>query len=165
LAKHNNKACRFHLGQAWYRKIQNLWLSKEYKDPESDNNFQIYSNMWTRINKVLKYVNIGNLILVRQKKEHTRYILTVLVSMDCIKLVEKHRAILESSIKSHSKICLHSLRNLQKSSTLVRIERWQCICTHSRQEIARLRTIHLYFSVVYIDRSCKHGLYKVGRKA
>jgi hypothetical protein len=30
------KACQFHLGQAWYRKIQNLGLSKEYKDPESD---------------------------------------------------------------------------------------------------------------------------------
>jgi len=30
------KACRFHLGQAWYRKIQNHGLSKEYKDPESD---------------------------------------------------------------------------------------------------------------------------------
>ena len=30
------KVCQFHLGQAWYRKIQNLGLSKEYKDPESD---------------------------------------------------------------------------------------------------------------------------------
>jgi hypothetical protein len=30
------KACQFHLGQAWYRKIQNLGLSGEYKDPESD---------------------------------------------------------------------------------------------------------------------------------
>ena len=30
------KACQFHLGQAWYRKIQNLGLSKEYKDLESD---------------------------------------------------------------------------------------------------------------------------------
>ena len=30
------KACRIHLEQTWYRKIQNHVLSKEYKDPESD---------------------------------------------------------------------------------------------------------------------------------
>ena len=30
------KACQFHLGQAWYRKIQNLGLSGEYKDSASD---------------------------------------------------------------------------------------------------------------------------------
>ena len=30
------KACQLHLGQTWYRKIQNLGLSKKYKDPESD---------------------------------------------------------------------------------------------------------------------------------
>ncbi|XP_068238357.1 uncharacterized protein [Palaemon carinicauda] len=30
------KCCRFHLGQAWWRKIQNLGLSKEYKDKNSD---------------------------------------------------------------------------------------------------------------------------------
>lgn len=30
------KACQFHLGQAWYRKIQSLGLSNEYKDPESN---------------------------------------------------------------------------------------------------------------------------------
>ena len=29
------KACQFHLGQAWCRKIQNGKLSGEYKDPES----------------------------------------------------------------------------------------------------------------------------------
>jgi hypothetical protein len=29
------KACQFHLGQAWYRKIQNLGLSGEYKQKES----------------------------------------------------------------------------------------------------------------------------------
>uniref|UniRef100_A0A0P4VQ93 MULE transposase domain-containing protein n=1 Tax=Scylla olivacea TaxID=85551 RepID=A0A0P4VQ93_SCYOL len=30
------KCCRFHLGQAWWRKIQNLGLSKDYKDTNSD---------------------------------------------------------------------------------------------------------------------------------
>lgn len=30
------KCCRFHLGQAWWKKIQNLGLSKEYKDKNSD---------------------------------------------------------------------------------------------------------------------------------
>jgi hypothetical protein len=25
------KSCRFHLGQTWWRKIQNLGLAKEYK--------------------------------------------------------------------------------------------------------------------------------------
>jgi hypothetical protein len=30
------RAFQFHLGQAWYRKIQNLGLSGEYKDSESD---------------------------------------------------------------------------------------------------------------------------------
>ena len=29
------KACQLHIGQAWYRKIQNLGLSGEYKDPAS----------------------------------------------------------------------------------------------------------------------------------
>lgn len=29
------KACQFHLSQAWYRKIQSLGLTKEYKDTES----------------------------------------------------------------------------------------------------------------------------------
>ena len=30
------KCCRFHLGQSWWRKIQSLGLSNEYKDKESD---------------------------------------------------------------------------------------------------------------------------------
>jgi hypothetical protein len=30
------KCCRFHLGQSWWRKIQSLSLSNEYKDKESD---------------------------------------------------------------------------------------------------------------------------------
>lgn len=30
------KCCRFHLGQAWWRKIQNLGLGSEYKDNTSD---------------------------------------------------------------------------------------------------------------------------------
>lgn len=30
------KCCRFHLGQAWWRKIQNLGLANEYKDNNSD---------------------------------------------------------------------------------------------------------------------------------
>jgi hypothetical protein len=30
------KACQLHIGQAWNRKIQNLGLSGEYKDPASD---------------------------------------------------------------------------------------------------------------------------------
>ena len=30
------KCCRFHLGQAWYRKIQSLGLSEDYKDRESE---------------------------------------------------------------------------------------------------------------------------------
>ena len=28
--------CRFHLGQSWWRKIQSLGLSNDYKDRESD---------------------------------------------------------------------------------------------------------------------------------
>ena len=31
----NLKCCRFHLGQAWYRKMQNLGLSQDYNDSES----------------------------------------------------------------------------------------------------------------------------------
>jgi hypothetical protein len=30
----NIKCCRFHLGQAWWRKIQNLGLANEYKCPQ-----------------------------------------------------------------------------------------------------------------------------------
>ena len=30
------KCCRFHLGQSWWRKIQSLGLSNDYKDRESD---------------------------------------------------------------------------------------------------------------------------------
>ena len=30
------KCCRFHLGQAWYRKMQNLGLSQDYKDSDSE---------------------------------------------------------------------------------------------------------------------------------
>jgi len=30
------KGCRFHLGQAWYRKIQVLGLATDYKDRSSD---------------------------------------------------------------------------------------------------------------------------------
>ena len=30
------KCCRFHLGQAWWCKIQNLRLSYEYKDNNSE---------------------------------------------------------------------------------------------------------------------------------
>ena len=30
----NLKCCRFHLGQAWYRKMQNLGLSQDYQDIE-----------------------------------------------------------------------------------------------------------------------------------
>jgi hypothetical protein len=30
------KGCRFHLGQAWWRKIQNLGLAKEYKKRGSE---------------------------------------------------------------------------------------------------------------------------------
>ena len=30
------KCCRFHLGQAWWRKIQNLGLGHEYKDTDSE---------------------------------------------------------------------------------------------------------------------------------
>ena len=32
----NLKCCRFHLGQAWYRKMQNLGLSQDYQDIEID---------------------------------------------------------------------------------------------------------------------------------
>jgi hypothetical protein len=30
------KGCRFHLGQAWYRKIQSLGLAQDYKDKYSE---------------------------------------------------------------------------------------------------------------------------------
>jgi hypothetical protein len=30
----NLKCCRFHLGQAWYRKMQNLGLSQDYQDSD-----------------------------------------------------------------------------------------------------------------------------------
>jgi len=30
------KGCRFHLGQSWWRKIQSLGLSTDYKDKDSD---------------------------------------------------------------------------------------------------------------------------------
>ena len=30
------KCCRFHLGQAWYCKMQNLGLSQDYKDSDSE---------------------------------------------------------------------------------------------------------------------------------
>lgn len=46
------KACQFHLGQAWYRKIQNLGLSGEHKDPESDIGKWLKKFFWIKLFRV-----------------------------------------------------------------------------------------------------------------
>ena len=40
---------------------------------------------------------------------------------------------------------------------------WQYVCAHSRQEIARLRTIHLYFSVTFAHTTFPIYLYNLLR--
>ena len=46
------KCCRFHLGQAWWRKTQNLGLSRDYKDTKSD------IGQWLRLSIGLHFIDL-----------------------------------------------------------------------------------------------------------
>ena len=48
------KCCRFHLGQAWWRKIQNLGLSHKYKDTDSA------LGKWLKLSFGLHFVDVDD---------------------------------------------------------------------------------------------------------
>ena len=37
------RGCRFHLGQSWWRRIQSLGMSEDYKDKNSEKNLLFYN--------------------------------------------------------------------------------------------------------------------------
>jgi hypothetical protein len=69
--------CSFHLGPAWWRNIQRIGLSSEYKDKSGE------------IGKWLsKFVGLP-------------YIISIFASMDGVKLVKELRTILKCSINKY----------------------------------------------------------------
>ena len=90
--------------------------------------------------RLIKYFKIRSLIHVCLMVFNATFNNISVISWQSVILVEDTGGSGENHwpVASHWQTCFHRWR-------------WQYVCAHSRQEIARLRAIHLYFSVTFAN--------------